>query len=78
MLEAWKDFRRSIYFFLENQGIDVVYLTAGFMLVLSLVALKRVKRWNKLDEIDQRLLKAIFFATAVAVLGSILHLFGVF
>lgn len=78
MLEAWDNFRGTIVVFFESHGFDIVYVTTAFMLALCLIALKKAKDWDRLDDSDRFLLKSVFFATAVTVVICVFHLAGVF
>ena len=78
MLQSYKDFRAWIANLLESQGVDVMYLAAILGLIVSFKALKKVKNWDKLDDSDRFLVRSIFFATSVAIVGSILHFAGYF
>ena len=78
MLESYNDFRDQIVLFFEARGLDIVYVTVSFMLVLAVMAARKARGWERLDRSEKFLLKAVFFATSVTVVVGILHFFGAF
>ena len=78
MLERVQEGRGRLAEFLQESGIDPVYAATFLLLGLTLLQWKNVRRWNELEESEQFLLKALFFATAVAIIGCMLHIAGLF
>ena len=78
MIESYNELREQIVLFFEARGLDIVYVTGGFVLVLATVAARKARNWKRLDPSEQFLLKAVFFTAAVIIVVGILHFFGVY
>ena len=78
MIKPWDDFRGSIVDLLESHGLNVIYVTTAIALFVCIMAARRIRKWDQLEESEQSLIKSVFIATAGMIIICILELAGVF
>jgi hypothetical protein len=76
MIEDFKEARREFFNFVLPEWLDPIYFGSICLVFIVLINWRYYKKWDKLDDSQRGVLKALLFATSIAVVGSILRLVG--
>lgn len=76
MIESLHEARRQFFDFLLPEWVDPMYFGTLGLVVIVLINWRYYQRWEDLKERQRRVLRALLFATGVAVLGSLLRFSG--
>jgi len=76
MIDTLKNVRKKVFDFLLPEGVDPFYFATVGLVILVLINWRYYQRWDDLTKDQRSILKALLFATAVGVIGSILQLIG--
>jgi uncharacterized membrane protein YbaN (DUF454 family) len=63
--------------FLENNGIEPLYASTAFMIVVFICYWRNFKNWNDISTSTKRLTIAVTFATIVTSFFCIIKLLGI-
>ena len=69
---------KNVRMFLEEKGIDPVYVVTIFCILIILSYWKDFRHWDKTPNWKKGIIKSTVFGTVITLIASILRLMGLF
>jgi len=76
MIEYYREIRRALANFLESFGLDPLYTSTVFVLIVVAYHWKNYRHLDKLEKHEKGVLEALLFGAIILVSVSILRLIG--
>lgn len=77
MIDKLRDVRGKFLDFFAPDWVHPLYFWTAVLVVVCVFEVKHIKNWESLTDGQRGLLRALLFATTVALTGSVLFFLGI-